>query len=345
MKSPKTPVLADPGRVAVTQGDLNRDTAVTQSIMNNTDQVTPDGELRYTKQDFQQFIPEKFDDKGKKIPGTGVYVTTPKWTATQTLSAAQQQIKNLGDQTDINMGTIGRDQSSKIGALLNTNFNEDGSLDRDRVEKALNDRMNPQLQKQRTALHDSLINRGMREGSQAYNDAIDQAGRQENDARLGVIAQGGNEQNQAIQRAKAIRSTPIDEINALMAGSQVAQPQFTNTPNVGVAGVDYQGGVQARDSMLMDQYRSKVARNNAMMGGLFGLATAPLTAFSDRRLKKNVVSLGTLSNGLNVYRYSMIWDDASHIGVMADEVRAIRPDAVHRNASGFDVVDYGRLAA
>jgi Chaperone of endosialidase len=344
MNNPKPPTVADPGRVAVTQGDLNRDTAVTQSIMNNTDQITPDGQLRYTKQDYQQFIPEKFDDKGVKIPGTGIYVNTPKWTATQTLSQAQQKIKGLSDQTSINMGTIGRDQSSKIGALLNTNFNQDGSLDRDRVEKALNDRMNPQLQKQRTALHDSLINRGMREGTQAYNDAIDGAGRQENDARLAVIAQGGNEQNQAIQRAKAIRSTPIDEINALMSGSQVAQPQFTNTPNVGVAGVDYQGGVQNRDNVLMQQYQSKVQRNNAMMGGLFGLGSAAVK-FSDRRLKKNIVRLGTLPNGLNVYRYSMIWDDERHVGVMADEVMAIAPHAVHRNSSGFDVVDYGSLAA
>jgi Chaperone of endosialidase len=344
MKQPTPPAVADPGRVAVTQGDLNRDTAVTQSIMNNTDQITPDGELRYTKQDYQQFIPEKFDDKGVKIPGTGVYVNTPKWTATQTLSEAQQKIKGLGDQTSINMGTIGRDQSSKIGALLNTNFNQDGSLDRDRVEKALNDRMNPQLQKQRTALHDSLINRGMREGTQAYNDAIDGASRQENDARLAVIAQGGNEQNQSIQRAKVIRSTPIDEINALMSGSQVAQPNFTNTPNVGVAGVDYQGGVQNRDNMLMQQYQSKVQRNNAMMGGLFGLGSAAVK-FSDRRLKKNIVRLGTLPNGLNVYRYSMIWDNKNHIGVMADEVKEIAPNAVHRNASGFDIVDYGSLAA
>jgi hypothetical protein len=41
----------------------------------------------------------------------------------------------------------------------------------------------------------------------------------------------------------AERNQPLNEISALMSGSQVAQPTFTNTPQTQVAGVDYGGMV------------------------------------------------------------------------------------------------------
>jgi hypothetical protein len=36
--------------------------------------------------------------------------------------------------------------------------------------------------------------------------------------------------------------------------------------------------------------------------------------------------------------------DEWHIGVMADEVEAVRPDLIHRDANGFRMVDYAGLA-
>lgn len=346
MKTPAAPVPADPGRVATTQADLNRDTAVTQAIMNNVDQVTDDGSLRYTSEDQQQFIPAKFDDKGVKIPGTGVYVTTPKFTATQTLTGDAKRMHDLNNQTGVNTATIARDQSSRIGSLLATPFNEDGSLDRARVEQSLNDRLNPQLQRNREAMHTQLINRGVREGTQAYDDAMGNIGRQENDARLAVIAQGGNEQSQAIDRAKAVRRSPIEELQMLLGSSQPEQLKLTNTPSLGVAGVDYQGGVQNRDNILNNQYQQKIASQNAMMGGLSSLASAPfqMFQFSDRRLKKAIKKIGKHVSGLNIYSYTMLWDDVPTVGFMSDEVVKLFPNAVRRHESGFDVVDYAAVA-
>ncbi|WP_163068285.1 tail fiber domain-containing protein, partial [Acinetobacter baumannii] len=55
----------------------------------------------------------------------------------------------------------------------------------------------------------------------------------------------------------------------------------------------------------MGIYNSQVQQNNAMMGGLFGLAGAGLGMFkpSDRRMKRDVAQVGELDNGLPVYRY------------------------------------------
>jgi len=60
---------------------------------------------------------------------------------------------------------------------------------------------------------------------------------------------------------------------------------------------------------------------------------------SDRRLKRNSHKIGRLENGLNVYTFNYIWASALTVGVMADEVRKVKPEAVI-NINGFDLVDY-----
>ncbi len=64
--------------------------------------------------------------------------------------------------------------------------------------------------------------------------------------------------------------------------------------------------------------------------------------WSDRRLKRNIHKIGQLENGLNVYTFNYIWDSALTVGVMADEVRKVKPEAVI-NINGFDLVDYSKI--
>jgi len=64
--------------------------------------------------------------------------------------------------------------------------------------------------------------------------------------------------------------------------------------------------------------------------------------WSDRRLKRNIQKIGQLENGLNVYTFNYIWDSTLTVGVMADEVRKVKPEAVI-NINGFDLVDYSEI--
>ena len=64
---------------------------------------------------------------------------------------------------------------------------------------------------------------------------------------------------------------------------------------------------------------------------------------SDIRLKRDVVPVGRLANGLGLYRYRYLWSDTAYVGVMAQEVELVRPDAVVRGADGFLRVDYDAL--
>jgi hypothetical protein len=72
------------------------------------------------------------------------------------------------------------------------------------------------------------------------------------------------------------------------------------------------------------------------------LAAAP-TASSDRRLKTDVVAVGMLRAGIPLYRFRYIGRDGVFVGVMAQDVLPVVPEAVITDASGFMRVDYRRL--
>jgi endosialidase-like protein len=64
---------------------------------------------------------------------------------------------------------------------------------------------------------------------------------------------------------------------------------------------------------------------------------------SDIRLKRDVTPIGRVADGINLYRYRYLWSDTIQLGVMAHEVAATRPEAVHRGTDGYLRVDYARL--
>jgi hypothetical protein len=84
-------------------------------------------------------------------------------------------------------------------------------------------------------------------------------------------------------------------------------------------------------------------------GGAWGLDTdahynSAIIFFSDVRLKRDITLVGRRDDGLGVYRYRYLWSDTVYVGVMAQEVALLHPDAVVRSA--FDPylrVDYAKL--
>lgn len=73
-----------------------------------------------------------------------------------------------------------------------------------------------------------------------------------------------------------------------------------------------------------------------ILGGILGALP------SDRRLKEDVRRVGTLDNGLPVYAYRYTGEAATRIGLMADEVELVHPQAVIETADGFKAVNYER---
>jgi len=64
---------------------------------------------------------------------------------------------------------------------------------------------------------------------------------------------------------------------------------------------------------------------------------------SDIRLKNDLVLLGHLDNGLGFYRFDYNGSDKAYVGVIAQEVQAIMPQAVTRDRDGYLRVFYDKL--
>ena len=89
-----------------------------------------------------------------------------------------------------------------------------------------------------------------------------------------------------------------------------------------------------------------MATSGAMIYALMGMPPIP----SDRRLKTDIKKVGKLGNGLNVYTWK--WNDEGkklapknqpEIGVIAQEVQEVIPEAVVRGDHGYLTVNYGAL--
>lgn len=79
--------------------------------------------------------------------------------------------------------------------------------------------------------------------------------------------------------------------------------------------------------------------------GLFdyGAQAAGAIAASDSRLKKNIKKVGEYEDGLGVYSFEYTYKPGVYEGVMADEVRELRPWALGPQVAGYMTVDYSKL--
>lgn len=86
-----------------------------------------------------------------------------------------------------------------------------------------------------------------------------------------------------------------------------------------------------------------VANSTAAAGGLGDIGSllgAGLAISSDRRLKTDIEEIAKLANGLPLYKFRYRGDPRMVIGLMADEVEKVRPEAVVDGPFGFKMVNY-----
>lgn len=69
----------------------------------------------------------------------------------------------------------------------------------------------------------------------------------------------------------------------------------------------------------------------------------PPPAPSDIRVKQDVESLGRTGEALPLYSFRYLGGDIEYVGVMAQDVLKVRPDAVTTGEDGFYRVNYGKL--
>lgn len=129
--------------------------------------------------------------------------------------------------------------------------------------------------------------------------------------------------------------TKMSGFQQFMAGLQMANGVSAFAGNAGSGGMlgtpsSSVGGSELGASKGWGEY------TQGMSGMMSGAA-----AMSDRRLKTNIKRIGTHDLGIGVYSYTI--NGQSQFGVMADEVRQVKPEAVMTGSDGYDRVFYHLL--
>ena len=115
----------------------------------------------------------------------------------------------------------------------------------------------------------------------------------------------------------------------------------------GAANISQQGAL-GMSNILSQDYRTDNPPPSGGGGGgsssaLGAIVGGAIGAFSDRRLKDNVIEVGELVKGIKVYLYNYLWDAQQRIGLMADEVEKVFPAAVSTDVNGFKRIDYAKV--
>ena len=337
--APSAPAAPDYRAAAQETAAGNLDAARAATAANRVNQVTPYGNLDYS------------------ISGQDPY-GNPTWTATTSLSDVGQQLLNNQNAASLGLGgtinaALGRVQST-MGQEFNPNLPSTGFNPGQSYQDAYMQRLAPQLEQNREATQARLANQGIAPGTQAYDNAMRQQAQRENDLLLGATTQGFGVGSQANQQAFNQEMTkynmPLNTLSALRSGSQVQNPSFVNSAQQATTGgADILGAAQMGYNAEMGDFNAKQAAQQSFNQGLMGLGGAGIMKYSDIRMKENIKQIHWMPNGLPVYEYEYkpqfkdIAGHGKHIGVMAQEVELVRPEAVITNPNGYKMVNYGVL--
>lgn len=112
----------------------------------------------------------------------------------------------------------------------------------------------------------------------------------------------------------------------------------------GLSGLGLQaGGLVANTGQKSTSSGTSTGGGPSTFGSLMSTIGGIASIFSDRDLKRDIVLEGEDDDGLGIYSYRYVGEDERHVGVMADEVRKIRPWALGPKVGGYDTVNYERL--
>lgn len=136
-----------------------------------------------------------------------------------------------------------------------------------------------QQQQQAQFTNQSLLDQGnftdqaLASQMQLQNQAALQGQGFSNDAALQQAQFGNSANSQWLQNYYTQRDQPLNELGALLSGSQVtnANSATSATPQTQVGGVDYSG-------MVEQNYQNQLAQSQGVMSGLFGLGSSALGA-------------------------------------------------------------------
>lgn len=217
-------------------------------------------------------------------------------TLTQTLSPSEQALYNQEARTKGLLGGLGEQGAKSLYGVVGRTLDFSGMPASPSYQGARQDaydaimsRVNEETARGKDQKNSSLIAAGIRPGTKAYQDAMYAIDRGANDARQQAIIAAGAEgqrdftmgtqqRKDAIAELLAQRQTPLNEINALLSGSQVNNPFAIPgaAQNASIQAAPIYNAALQKGQYDTDVYNQQQASSNSAMSGLFGLGSSLL---------------------------------------------------------------------
>ena len=251
MGKPKAPKPPDPAKTAAAQTGTNIGTAIANTAMGQVNQITPDGTLTYDQTGTYTY----------RDPQSGNVYDLPQYTATTALSPEQQAIQEQNRAAQFNLASTANERSEFLKDYLPGTEALTDQIDNKLYELGA-ERLDPRFSRQEDQLRTRLANQGVVAGSEAWKREMDQFGEGRNDAYNQLMLQGRGQ-------APSEVNTPINQITALLSGSQVSNPQVAMSSPSQMPTVDYAGLVSNNYNQQLNAYNQQQAQRGSMLGGLF----------------------------------------------------------------------------
>lgn len=255
--SPDVPAVPDPGKTAATQFDLNKQAGIASQAGSMVNQSNPYGSLNYSQ-------------TGTSPDGT------PLYTAKTTLSDANQQLLDILQGTKKTAGQQG--QALISGANYGAAQPKDviGDMSGGWLKDAMTKQMSylqPGFDYDVAKLDTKLKNQGFAQGDVAYDKAMNALKQSQGQTVTGFEA---SQQPALLQQAAQLYQLPAQLGGMLTGLGAPTDPTWNNTPNLNIQSPDLIGATNSANTANMAAYKAQNDKNNAMMGGLFGVPTAIL---------------------------------------------------------------------
>ena len=253
---------------------------------------------------------------------------------------AQKQIREL--QEGLAVDTL---SSRAYGAA---DFENLSNQARDATYNSAYNLISPDIEKERTALETSLINRGLNPGTDAYKNAYEQFDRRKssqiNQLSLQSVLAGNQERDNLIRNAELTRAARLAEAGGTTQGIDLGI--FGDVAQIDAAGI-ISGQENASNAYALSRFQDTQKRRadftTGIIKGAAQLGSSAIAASSDINLKENIAKVDE-QNGFNIYEFNYKNSpERRYRGVMAQEVEQIKPEAVTRGEDGYLAVFYDMI--
>jgi len=275
MCAPSPPPAPDYSGAAKEQGAANLEAAKAQGKINNPNVISPYGTQTVTWDGDQP-------------------------TLTQSFSPAQQALLDQSNATKLQLSQLSGQGASALQGVVgkSVDFSDapaapgDYSTLRNQTIDAMMARPKEDYARAVDQKNADLVAAGIRPGTKAYNDQMQLLQRGLNDASTQAAVNSGvltsqayqmdqDRRKQAITEMLAQRQVPLNEITALMSGSQVSNPFSTPgyAQNAQVGAAPVFAAQQLSGQWGRDNYNAAAAQSGNLQSGLFQLGAAGISAF------------------------------------------------------------------